>query len=651
MSNDVKNSEVTYSNEKEVTEKSFFETYLPAWFMKMNIKSKLISLLVIILVLGAGAYAAYYYAKLFILNHIPEIVGITIFAILGYLIPKTDAWKNFIHWLLVKHKNWKILGIMVILSTAVFLVNFQSLLHLAVPFMDERVIDNFVVVTYVYLMVWLYMKWFSEHKVMKYVKHIIVIAALVLFRALFQHPVSALVEQLLNVAVLAIMFVMMGTYIYETLFVKDKQEKKRITFVLQILLFATLVFSPYFTSMLIAKKRIDTINFVEIQKLPPTKYDVPVDEKLANIWIDQDNAQNEAATVPDPILYNGSFAFMADTYSVNFWDHKVPFLQKPTNSVKILTTDGWNMKIKPIENHAIYSEGLMYGHNSHAAVAKRFDPLEYFTDTTENTIKFRDINGSFYTVELVSTLSDYLTPYSVPKNIYVIKDSDKGYDFLFGAGAKVELKDAANQYKFLKGQQIVPLNVIWEVAKSSQLLTGWGNKLTNRNLMIPDEDKFQNVIIERLYTSINGKEGIYAHIQLIAKETGSGRIVSGKKQKKRQKGKVVLQSWFIPLFYTGDNELTVYYFDNKAHGYTYPAMSRMDSSILGGVFSTGYEVFGKTSVIRDGNYYVLASRVKVNDGVYSMTPNFVLYSVKTNRQYEVHNPEEMEKVIKEELAK
>lgn len=649
MSNEIKETEI-HGNEEELAKKSFFEKYLPSWFMNMNIKSKLISILIILLVLIAGGYTAYYYAKVFILNHIPGILGIGFSVLMIYLVPKTEAWERFIHWLLVKHKNWKILGIMVVLSVVVFLVDFQNMLHSAVPFVSEKVIDNFVVVTYVYLMVWLYLKWFSEHKVMKYAKHIIVITALLLFRALFQHHISTLIEQLLNVAVLAIMLVMIGTYLYETFFVRDQKEKKRITFVLQILLFATLVFSPYFTSMLIAKKRIDTINFVEIQKLPTTKYDVPVDEKLANIWIDQDNAQNEAATVPDPIIYKGNFAFMADTYSVNFLDHKVPFLQKPTNSVKILTTDGWNMKIKPIENHAIYSEGLMYGHNSHAAVAKRFGPLEYFTDTTENTIKFRDKNGSFYTVELVSTLSDYLTPYSVPKDIYVIKDSNKGYDFLFGAGKKVELKYAAKQYDFLKGQQIVPLNVIWEVAKSSQLLTGWGNKLTNRNLMIPDEDKFHNVIIERLYTSINGKEGVYAHIQLIAKETGAGRIISGKKQKKRQKGKVVLQSWFIPLFYTGDKKFTVYYYDNKAHGYTYPAMSRMDSSLLSGVYSTGYEVFGKTSVIRDGNYYVLASRVKVNDGVYSMTPNFVLYSIKTNKQYEVHNPDEMNKIIQDEIS-
>ncbi len=539
---------------------------------------------------------------------------------------------------------------MSVLSALVFLVDFKSIILQMMPYVSEKVVGNFIDVTFVYIMVWLYSHLFTQHKWMKYAKHIVLLVVLLGFRALFQHTISAGVEQLLNGVVLFIMILMLGTFIYENVFVKNKEEQKRIGFILQIVFFATLVFSPYLTSTWIAKERMHTINFVEIYKLPSTKYDVPVDDKLANIWIDQKNAQNSATTIPDPILYDGKFLFMADSYSTNFWDYYMPFLQKPTQSVKVLLTDNWDMKIKTEKNHAIYSDGLMYGHQAHAAVAKRFNPIEYFMDTTENTIKFKDSNSSFYTVDLVSTLSSYFTPYSIPKAVYVIKDSDKGYDFLFGAGEKLELKEAAANYDFLKYQQIVPLNVVKEVADSSQLLSGLGNFITNKDILIPDEDKFNNIVIERLYTSIDGKEGVYAHIQLIAKTRGGSRIENGKKSKTSSKGVDVLQSWFVPLFYTGDDKLTVYYFDNKAKDYTYPAMSRIDSSILGGVFSTGYEVFGKTSVIRDGNYYVLASRVKVNDGVYSMTPNFVLYSFKTNKQYPVANPAEMGKVIQAELS-
>jgi len=649
MSEEVKNEEVVVEEVQEES-KNWYQKYFPVWFQNMTIKSKLISLFIILIVLGSLGYAAFYYAKMFVLQHIPEIIGVVIFVVVAYLLPKTDAWKNFMHWLLVKHKNWKILSIMVILSGIMFVVDFKSMILQVVPYVNEKVVGNFVDVTYVYIMVWLYMHLFSQHAWMKYLKHVVLIIVLLAFRALFQHTISAGVEQLLNGVVLFIMILMLGTYIYESLFVRNKKEQKRIGFILQIVFFATLVFSPYLTSTWIAKERMDTIHFEKLEKLPTTKYDVPVDEKLANIWIAQKNEQNSATTIPDPILYNGNFVFMADSYSTNFWDYYVPFMQKPTKSVKVLLTDNWNMKIKTEDNHAIYSDGLMYGHHSHAAVAKRFGPLEYFMDTTENTIKFRDDNNSFYTVDLVSTLSSYLTPYSIPKAVYVIKDSDKGYDFLFGAGEKLELKDAAEKYKFLKGQQIVPLNVVKEVAQSSQLLSGLLKYAKNQEILIPDEDKFNNIIIERLYTSIAGKEGVYAHIQLIAKTREQSRIVNGKKKTTKAKGVNVLQSWFIPLFYTGDEKLTVYYFDNKAKDYTYPAMSRIDSSILGGVFSTGYEVFGKTSVIRDGNYYVLASRVKVNDGVYSMTPNYVLYSFKTNKQYSVANPAEMEKVIKAELS-
>jgi len=653
MQTEQKNPEETQGIENEVIQeesKNWYQKYFPKWYQNMGIKSKLISLFVILLVVLSGGYAAFYYAKMFIMEHIPEIAGIGVFSLLVYLVPKTDIWKKFMNWLLIKYKNWKILGIMTLLSAVVFLVDFKSMILQAAPYVSEKVVGNFVDVTYVYIMFWLYSHLFTQHSWMKYAKHIVLVILLLLFRALFQHTISAGVEQLLNGVVLFIMVLMFVTYIYENIFVRNKQEQKRIGFVLQIVFFATLVFSPYLTSTWIAKERMDTIHFEKLEKLPDTKYDVPVDEKLANIWIDQKNQQNSATTIPDPILYKGNFVFMADSYSTNFWDYYVPFMQEPTQSVKILLTDNWNMKIKTKNNHAIYSDDLMYGHHSHAAVAKRFGPVEYFMDTTENTIKFRDENNSFYTVDLVSTLSSYLTPYSIPKAIYVIKDSDKGYNFLFGAGEKLELKDAAEQYDFLKGQQIIPLNVVKEVAESSQLLSGLLKYAKNQDILIPDEDKFQNVIIERLYTSIDGKQGVYAHVQLVAKTRGGSRIVNGKKSKKKSKGVDVLQSWFIPLFYTGDDKLTVYYFDNKTKDYTYPAMSRIDSSILGGVFSTGYEVFGKTSVIRNGNYYVLASRVKVNDGVYSMTPNFVLYSFKTNKQYPVANPTEMEKVIKNELS-
>lgn len=629
--------------------KTWYEKYAPLWYQNMNTKSKFITIFVMLLLLISIVIVAYMYIKAFVLEHIPEFSGILLVVLLMYLIPKTDIYSKFTNWLFIKYKNLKIFLLMLGVSVVFFLVNFKVMLYKTLPFLSEKVIDNFVIVSFVYLISWLYMKLFSEHKTMKYIKHFILLMVVLLFRSIFQHHVSPVVEQLLNGLVLFIMVVMLLTYIYESIFIKDKAEKKRITFVLQIILFSTLIFSPYMTNILIAKKRIDTIDFVEIETLPTTTYDVPVDEKLANIWIDQKNTQNSAATIPDPILHNGSFIFMSDSYSINFWDYYIPLMQKPTQAIKMLETNSWNMKVNTIKNNAVYSEGLLYGHNSHSAVAKRFNFLEYFTDTTENAIKFVDQNKSFYTVELVSTLSDYLTPYSVPKNIYVIKDSKAKSNFLFGAGEKLKLEDAAKKYPFLEHQQIVPLNVIKEVVDSSQLLTGWSDRITNKNLLVADVDKFKNVIIERLYTTIYGKEGVFAHVQLVAKKVVSGRIVNGKKQKIKAKGKDVLASWFIPLFYTGDEKLTVYYFDNKRHGYTYPAMSKMDSSLLGEMFSTGYEVFGKTSVIRDENLYVLSSRVKINDGVYAMTPNYVLYSFKTNKQYSIASPDEMEKVIAEEL--
>jgi hypothetical protein len=345
-----KNTEGTQKNGNEViqeeSKKNWYQKYFPVWYQNMSIKSKLITLFIMLIVLLAGGYATFYYAKIFVMEYIPEIAGISIFALVAYLLPKTDAWKNFMQWLLVKYKNWKILGIMTLLSAVVFLVDFKSMILQAAPYVSEKVVSNFVDVTFVYIMVWLYLHLFTQHSWMKYAKHFILLIVLLGIRALFQHTISADVEQLLNGLVLFIMILMLGTYIYESIFIKNKEEKKRVIFILQIVFFATLVFSPYFTRTWIAKERMDTISFKKLEKLPDTKYDVPVDEKLANIWIDQKNEQNSATTIPDPILYKGNFIFMADSYSTNFWDYYLPFLQKPTQSVKVLSTDNWNMKIK-----------------------------------------------------------------------------------------------------------------------------------------------------------------------------------------------------------------------------------------------------------------------------------------------------------------
>ncbi len=91
------NPEVTQGTENNVTEKSngLYAKYFPNWYKNMSIKSKLISLFIILLVSLSGGYAAFYYAKLFITQHIPEITGVGIFVLVAYLLPKTDAWKSF----------------------------------------------------------------------------------------------------------------------------------------------------------------------------------------------------------------------------------------------------------------------------------------------------------------------------------------------------------------------------------------------------------------------------------------------------------------------------------------------------------------------------------------------------------------------------
>ena len=633
-------------------EKSWFEKYMPNWFNKMEIKNRVITFLFTLTFTLVAVYLAFIYAKTFFLAHIAETIGILIAVGVIYIAPKTDIYKKFMNWLFIKHKNKKIIALMTILSSAMFMFDFNTMLKTFIPYIPEEIINNFIIVTFVYLMGWLYLKLFSEHRIMKYAKHFVAIAILVFFRAIFQHTISPAVEQLLNIAVLILMGIMLITYLYETFFVKDKAERTRVTNILQIVFFATLVGSGYLVNPIIAKERMSTIKFEELKIQTDTFNEVPVDERLATKWMSRANKANEGITFSDSILIDGQVSFIVDSYSTHFTDLYIPWGYTPTKGIKVLDTKDWKMKIVPIDNHSTYSDAFKYGHKTSSAVAKRLNPISYITDTTENTVKYIDNNGSVYSAELISTLSSYLTPYSVAKGLYMIKDTDDGYDFLFGAGEYVTMKDAVAKYSFLEGQQIVPMNVIIELVESVEYLSGYIDKALNKEILIPDRDSEGNIIIEKVYTTIDGMTGPYASIQMKAKIKTDIDMVNGKEAKEEEVGQSVVQTWKIPLFYTGSDELTVYRYDNAKYGDTYLVKSLIESEFLVGIFAKGgYKVFGKKSVVRNGREYILASRVKVNGRTYSMNPDIALYSFDTETLYEVDNPTEMEKIIKEDQDK
>lgn len=625
---------------KKIGEQTYFSKLVPNWFKNMALKTKIITIMLILVFSSAVAVIAYNFFLNIVLQYKWHIIFITLTGVLLYMFTKTNAFPKLLVWIFVKDKNKKIFFLMIVFTMGHYSYN------------PLGVLGSFVDIFYIYLMIALYLFMFSQKTIFRYIKHFIALISFLIFRAMFQESISSTIEHLLNFLVLGLVLFMLLIFFYELIFVKKEDKKKRVNLILHSILLITLVISPFVVNPMSSKKRMETINFIPINTLSDTYNEIPIDAELAKIFMTHKLTANTGVIEPDFVLdKNLEPVYMADVISTHPFDLYIPFIQKSTKEVKILSMKNWKMEIKPVKNHSIYSDGFMYGHNTHTAVAKRFNPLSYVSDSAENTIKFQDSNGSFYSVELVSTLSDYFTPYMIPKGLYVIPDENQKFNFLLGDGDYVSLENAVDKYPFLKDQPIVALNTIRQIGKSIKYVNGYGDVAFKKGLFVPDTDKYGNMIVERLYTTINGKSGPYAKIEFKAQTvTVESKNDDGERNTIKQVGTDVLETWFIPLFYNDTEGLTVYKYDNNINNYTYLSKSNLASSLLDERHSTGYEVFGKTTVIRNGQTFVIASRVKLDNGVYSKTPNYVLYSFITNTLHSITSPVDMEKVIKTELA-
>lgn len=285
----------------------------PGFIRKMSVKGQVISYAFIALLTAALLTVVYNFFMDVVMQYKWEIIGGSVMAFLGYHFTTTDAFKSLVHWIFIKYKNWKIFALMATFSAVQFFYN------------PEGIMGRAVDVAYIYLMVVLYVYLFSEHKVLKYLKHLIAIGVFVLLRALFHDFVSETVIQLLNFVVLALGVVMILVFTYEM--ITAKGEKKRFyKITLYSLMYATLVFSPYIVSPMIAEKRMSTITFEELKTKPSTYNEHPFDTTLADIWVASQLSEDHSISGTDQVLVNGKLVFTTDYYPALYvFDMKAPY--------------------------------------------------------------------------------------------------------------------------------------------------------------------------------------------------------------------------------------------------------------------------------------------------------------------------------------